>query len=310
MGVVGSRVWPCEAGGVDPERTGLGGAAANMSCAGIASEAYQDLSVTCVATAGVQGNATRAGDAAGWHETPEGCDKVNGTIVHLVFINQPCTESCLTTASTMLTEAKRSAVYALRVPSLQGPGLATGTGTDQFVLSAPIVQHGEWERKFSGSHNTLGMILCRAVHRATSQALELQNGLVPSMRRSIDIALGRHGFTFDRVVEIAEEYGGEEFADFLEKNRMPILFDPRTGGTAYALSEVLDLAMVGVLEVSIRDELVLDQAALLACSVANDRSRFNDYRLRLQELKHMNAMELIHHACCWGFQEKWPEYAE
>jgi adenosylcobinamide amidohydrolase len=306
-GAEGSHRLACEDAGLEPATTALCSTAANMSCAGVAVETYQELSVCCIATAGVEGNATRAGDPAAWHETPEGCSQVSGTIVHLVFINQPCSEGCLVKAATMLTEAKSCAVLDLRAPSLQGSGLATGTGTDQCALCAPLAQGDEWERRFAGSHNSLGMILCRAVHRATSRALELQNGLVPSMRRSIEIALKRHGFDFERLVALAGEHGGHDFADFLHKNKLPLLFDPRSGGCAHALAEVLDLAAVGILEASTRDELLLDQAALLACAVTNDRNRFTDYRQRLLALGEVGVMDLVHHACCWGFHEKWPE---
>ena len=129
-----ATLWPrwlpcmaCERVGIDPATTVLCSTAANMSCAGVATESFEELSVTCIATAGVQGNATRAGDPAGWHETPNGSVKVGGTIVHLLFINQPCTESCLVKAATMLTEAKSCAVLDLRAPSLQ-------------VLALPLAQ--------------------------------------------------------------------------------------------------------------------------------------------------------------------------
>ena len=308
FGPDGCHRMACEKAGAIPETTVLCSTAANMSCAGVAVESFQELTVACIATAGVQGNATRAGDPAGWHETPTGSVKVDGTIVHLVFINQPCSEGCLAKAATMLTEAKTCAVLDLRAPSLQGPGLATGTGTDQYVLCAPLAEGDEWERRFSGSHNTLGMILCRAVHRATSQALEVQNGLIPSLRRSIDIALERHGFSFSRVVELANEYVDEAFSVFLEKNKMPMLYDPRSGGIAHAIAELIDLTAAKIIEKSIAAELIIDQSALLACAVTNDRSQFKCYREHLLSLGDLPAAELVAHACCMGFRDKWPEF--
>ena len=152
------------------------------------------------------------------------------------------------------------------------------------------------------------MILCRAVHAATSQALELQNGLIPSLRRSIDIALERHGFRFARVVELAEELVDKNFAEFLEKNKMPMIYDPRSGGIAHAMSELIDMAAAGIFEQAICDELLLDQSALLACAVTNNRSLFQLNRERLQDLGNIPVGELVAHACVWGFQDKWPEF--
>ena len=309
FGPKGCHDMACKAAGTDPETTALCSTAANMSCAGVATESYAELSVTCIATAGVQGNATRAGDSAGWHETPSGSKKIEGTIVHLVFINQPCSHACLVKASTMLTEAKSCAVLDLRAPSLQSKSLATGTGTDQLILCAPLAQTDEWERRFSGSHNTLGMILSRAVYQATSKALELQNGMVPSLRRSIDVALGRYGYAFEQTVAVAEQYGDQEFVTLLDKNRMPMLYNPTSGGIAHAIAELLDATHAGIFEQSICDELVLDQCALLACAVANDRNRFNSYRDKLRSLGHLSPTDYVSHACCIGFQDKWPEFS-
>lgn len=60
------------AGNLPPETTALMPTPANMQCAVLRRATHADLEVRVAATAGVLGNATRAGDPAGWHEYPDG----------------------------------------------------------------------------------------------------------------------------------------------------------------------------------------------------------------------------------------------
>jgi hypothetical protein len=73
----GSHRLACREAGVDPERAVLMSTAANMQCAALSQATHRELTVTVVATAGVLGNAARAGDRAAWHETETGCDKAD-----------------------------------------------------------------------------------------------------------------------------------------------------------------------------------------------------------------------------------------
>jgi hypothetical protein len=66
----------CAEADLPPATTALMSTAANMQCAVVTRETYAELTVQVVATAGVLGNATRAGDPAGWHERPGGSVRV------------------------------------------------------------------------------------------------------------------------------------------------------------------------------------------------------------------------------------------
>ena len=66
----------CAETGLPADATAMMGTAANMNYAAIASETDEGVSVTAVVTAGVEGNATCAGDPAGWRETATGFEKV------------------------------------------------------------------------------------------------------------------------------------------------------------------------------------------------------------------------------------------
>lgn len=301
-----------------PATTALMSTAANMQCAVVADASYAELAVQVVATAGVLGNATRAGDPAGWHERPDGSERVErsmiatlpsaagaGTIVTLVFINQPCTPACLVKAATMITEGKSTAVLDLRMPSRQSSGLATGTGTDQLAIAAPLESAGGWARHWAGSHNTLGELLGRAVHEAVIRCLLLQNGVCPALRRTICGALGRYGCDEAALRTCAEAELDADLARLFIANLPALVLDPQSAAAAYCMAESMDLARVGILHPEAVHEATLNQAALLAATVAVQPERFAEYRAALGMRQDADPGALATLAVVWGFAGKW-----
>lgn len=59
-------------------------------------------------------------------------------------MSQPCTPACLVQASTLVAEGKSAAVLDLPMPNLQSPRPATGTGTDQIAVAAPLGFERKW----------------------------------------------------------------------------------------------------------------------------------------------------------------------
>lgn len=309
----------CASAGLPADTTALMGTAANMQCAVRAQADHEELTVSVVATAGVLGNATRAGDPAGWHEQRDGSHAIEtpaaefspdeageGTIITLVFINQPCTGAALVRAATMITEAKSTALLDLRMPSLFSSGLATGTGTDQLAIAAPLMSgEDHWERHWAGAHNTLGELLARATHEAVRECLLLQNGVCPALRRSITAALARHGCTEQSVRACAERELDTDTARLFSENLLAIVHDPRSAAVAYAFAEVLELGQVGILPPGVAHEALLDQAALLAASVALAPEHAGDFRRRLGAARAFAPAELAALAVVWGFARKW-----
>nr|VFJ67805.1 MAG: Adenosylcobinamide amidohydrolase [Candidatus Kentron sp. FW] len=318
MGPVDYHEFICTESGLPPATTALMSTAANMQCAVLARAIHGDLAVRVVATAGVLGNATRAGDPAGWHETPSGSVRVDGavagtspaetragTIVILAFINRPCTPGCLVRASTIITEAKSTALLDLRMPSLQSPGLATGTGTDQLAIAAPLAEEGDWERHWAGSHNTLGALLGRATHDAVSRSLLLQNGLCPELRRTVCGALGRHGCDEDKLRALAKTELDAELSRLFIGNLQAVIHDPQAASAAYCLAESVDLARAGVLHEEVVREAILNQAALLAAASALKPVRFAEFREILGRRKDLDPGTLAALAVILGFAHKW-----
>ena len=318
----------CAVGALPPETTALMATAANMQCAVLARAGHADLEVAVAATAGVLANAARAGDPAAWHEHPGGCQPLArpargaqhaaaghaagppeagaGTIVTLVFVNRPCTPACLVQAATLVTEGKSAAVLDLRMPSLQSSRLATGTGTDQLAIAAPLAREDEWERHWAGSHNTLGELLARATHEAVTRCLLLQNGVCAELRRNLCSALGRFGCDERALREAARAHLDAADAQHFERNLPAIVHDPLSAAAAFALAEVLDLTLTGVLHAGIAREAILAQCALLAAEVAVDPGQAGQFRALLESHQDLDPGPLAALAVVKGFERKWP----
>ncbi len=324
------HVQTCSEAELPPATTALMSTAANMQCAVLAQAAHEELCVSVVATAGVLGNATRAGDPAGWHEQPEGSRPIRrsddakpaaaqplrspdetgaGTIVLLVFINQPCTPACLTRAATVVTEGKSTALLDLRMPSLQSAGLATGTGTDQLVIAAPLLpsdgSEPQWERHWAGGHNSLGELLGRAIHAAVTRCILLQNGVCAELRRSICAALARHGCDEAELRAQARAELAAPEAELFAHNLTALIHDPQSAAAAYALAEIIDLARAGVLHAEVAREALINQAALLAAAVAVAPEQFAALREALQPHRGLAPGALAARAVALGFARKW-----
>ncbi len=139
LGEVGYHHHVCAERGLSPDAVALMGTAANMNYAARVVETHAELRVCAVVTAGVEGNAGCAGDGASWHEEDAGwCHLYEGTINTMVFINWPLTPGAMARAVVTMTEGKSAALRDLAISSRYSQDLATGTGTDQYCIAAPL----------------------------------------------------------------------------------------------------------------------------------------------------------------------------
>jgi adenosylcobinamide amidohydrolase len=184
----------CAEAGLPADATVTMGTAANMNYAAVSAHVDGEVEVVAAVTAGVEGNATCAGDPANWRETDAGMERVPvqaGTINTMLLVTRPLTPGALARAAMTVTEGKSAALQRLAVPSRQSIDLATGTGTDQFCIAAPAGT--ERIRTSTSPHVKLGELIGRTVREATQEALRWQNGLEPSYTRGVFHALGRYG---------------------------------------------------------------------------------------------------------------------
>ena len=296
----------CEEAGVPPEATAMMGTAANMHYAAIVTEADDEVEVTAVVTAGVEGNATCAGDPAGWRETDAGMEKVPiyaGTINTMLLISRPLTVSALARAVMTMTEGKSAGLQRLAVPSRQSADLATGTGTDQYCIAAPARSEGV--RTSTSPHVKLGELIGRAVRGATQEALRWQNGLEASYTRGVFHALGRYGLKeatfFDDIAPLLDEPNLE----LLRKNTKSVMYEPLVGAAAHALATVFDRVRHGSLPAAVQRDAAVQHAATLAANVAAKPGDWALYRLRLHDAATDDPKAIILAAIALGWTEKW-----
>jgi adenosylcobinamide amidohydrolase len=293
----------CKEVGLSPDNTAVMGTAANMNYAAIVSKRHDDLEVMAIVTAGVESNATCAGDPAVWHETPDGFVKLPaGTINTMVLSNTPVTGSTLAQVVMIMTEGKTAALRRLAAPSRYSADLATGTGTDQYCVAAPI--DARKPLTTASTHMKLGEIVGLAVREATLEALRWQNGLEPSYTRGVIHALGRFGFTEQKLFErLAELLDPADF-ELIKKNSKSVLYEPHVGAASHAMAAVLDRGRYGILPQSCVQDALAQQAAILAANLAAKPDNWRKYYAEVQASEG-DINELVITAIALGWSDKW-----
>ena len=297
----------CSEINLSPDEVALMGTAANMNYAVLRSEQFEDVSVVAVVTAGVQGNAARAGDPAVWHEREDGWTRLNphnGTINTMLLFNWPLTPAAQARAVVTMTEAKTAALLELATPSLYSEGLATGTGTDQFCIAAPL-DSSRKPKQATSPHVKLGELIGVAVRDATKEALRWQNGLEPSYGRGLFHALGRVGLTEARAHETLPRLLSEADYKLLKDNDKSVFYEPGVSAAAYAFAAVLDRIRYGTLPAGLARESLRQQAALMAVALAAKPHDWHLYWSELQKAAEDDPIDLVLRAIALGWKSKW-----
>ena len=296
----------CAEVGLPPALTALMGTAANMNYAAVVTERDRSLEVAAVVTAGVEGNATCAGDPATWRETGAGMEKVPayaGTINTMLLINAPVTRAVLSRVVMTMTEGKSAALQRLSVPSRHSTDLATGTGTDQFCVAAPL--EGGTPLTSASTHVKLGELIGVAARNATVEALRWQNGLEASYTRGVFHALGRYGVSEAAFFDDMAGFLADADLELLRKNSKAALYEPLVGAAAHAMAVVLDRVRHGALPSSVARDATVQQAATLAASLAARPDRWPEFRTRLHAEAPDDPKRLVLAAIALGWSEKW-----
>lgn len=297
-----------------PGRTVLLTTAANVQCAGSVLEEFDGCKVLAVVTAGVDGNAARAGDPASYAEMAVGFVSLPpGTINIMLFFNAALTPGAMLEAAMLATEAKSSVLQELSIPSLYSHGLATGTGTDGLALVSPLAPRERGEAiTNAGKHAKLGELIGSAVREALFESLARQNALSPAMRCNALKLLARFGLSEASLLETAAELLKPESAALMRSNLIGIITDPLAAAAAAALAHICDQRAWGVLPESAYDDLLLDYAAMMAARAGGWAERQAGYRAALASVKakapqKWNAARAAAAALAMGFRDKWAD---
>jgi adenosylcobinamide amidohydrolase len=288
------------------DRTVVMGTAANMNYVAVMREADDDVAVTVAVTAGVEGNATAAGEPATWRETAAGTQKVPaypGTINTILLLNRPLTPAALARVVVTMTEGKTAALQRLAVPSKLHIDLATGTGTDQYCVAAP--ESGGRMLTSASPHMKLGEMVGLATRNATLEALRWQNGLEASYTRGMFHALGRFGVREATLFEDIAPFLNAADLELLQKNSKAAFYEPLVGAAAHALAVVADRVRYGTLPASVADDAIAQQAATLAANLAAQAHRWPEFRSALRPHATGDVKDLVLRAVALGWSRKW-----
>jgi len=288
------------------DRTAVMGTAANMNYAALSSESDEELTVTAVVTAGVEGNATAAGEPATWRETESGIQKVPayaGTINTMLIVDRPLTPAALARVAVTMTEGKSAALHRLAVPSKLHVDLATGTGTDQYCIAAPI--EGGRPLTSASPHMKLGELVGLAARNATLEALRWQNGLEVSYTRGVFHALGRYGVKEATLFEDIAPFLSEPDLELLKKNSKAAFYEPLVGAAAHAMATVCDRVRYGTVPQAVAADAMVQQAAALAANLAAQVHRWPEFRAALGPHANGDVKTLVLRAVALGWSEKW-----
>jgi adenosylcobinamide amidohydrolase len=291
------------------------GTAANMHHAAFVVQKFRELEVVAVVTGGVETNAGRAGDPASVMESEDGFEKLPpaekipgpGTINIMLFISQPLTEAALTGTIMMATEAKTAALQELAVNSRYSDGLATGTGTDQIIVSAP--DRDGFRLTWAGKHGKLGELIGIAVKEAVKETLAKQNGLTPMGQCSAKIHLGRFGCSRASMRDGIASHLEVEHAETLRNNFQGIIRDPVTVAAVAALVHIRDKFSWGILPDSCWQEIMGTAAAQVACAICGQYEQMEQFRHKLAKeagnKENNDFLNLCYQAMALGFANKW-----
>jgi adenosylcobinamide amidohydrolase len=289
-----------------PDQTAVMGTAANMNYVAVMTEVDEELSVTAAVTAGVEGNATAAGEPATWRENEAGVQKVPayaGTINTMLLVNRPLTPAALARVVVTMTEGKTAALHRLAVPSKLHIDLATGTGTDQYCIAAPA--SGARALTSASPHMKLGELVGLATRNATLEALRWQNGLEVSYTRGVFHALGRYGVKEATLFDDIAPLLGEADLELLKKNAKAVFYEPLVGAAAHALATVCDRVRYGTIPEAVAADATVQQAAALAANLAAQVHRWAEFRATLRPFANGEVKALVLRALALGWSEKW-----
>ena len=131
---------------------------------------FRGLTVTAVATGGIDSNGIHPGDPSSYYEESGNYELLPpGTINIFLFINQPLTDAAMVRAMMLCSEAKAAAVSQLLLGSCYSEEIATGSGTDGTVIASSL--QGCSALTDASGHSKLGELIGKSVKSAVKQAL-------------------------------------------------------------------------------------------------------------------------------------------
>ncbi|MFR9000868.1 MAG: adenosylcobinamide amidohydrolase [Anaerobutyricum soehngenii] len=313
--------------GLDPSSCSGLMTVASMDNSAISTLAYDDFSVTSVATAGVRNNGGRIGDPASWHEKSENTfedttssdtkkknpiqnltKNILGKIFQVklfqikinyqsellisLYIDADLSKEALASALVSCTEAKVAAMQELLIASRYSCGIATGTGTD----GAIIISNAESKTHLTnaGKHSKLGELIGRTVISSIKEALKLQQGITPQIQHDIIHRMDRFGVTEDALWDCYKETYRNliraEFTDILDRIRTDDTLVTYTSLYAHLLDQ-LSWGLLSFAECRIAANELLKLAVLHPDAECGTENIIQNYILAIADRIHRESLK-------------------
>jgi adenosylcobinamide amidohydrolase len=185
--------------GLNPSLTTGLSTSADIKNFGLSIKHKNETCVMAIITAGVGGNAGRAGDPCSFDEMYlEGPLRDHGTINIILEINVNLSKGALTNALITVTEAKSALLQELQIGSLYSNQIATGTGTDGCIIICN--RDSNYLLTNTGKHSLLGELISDAVKDALRKALFKQDKITPQRRFDFFKLATRYGISEKEVI--------------------------------------------------------------------------------------------------------------
>ncbi len=177
--------------GLDPKVTTGLSTTVQMYNSALKQKRYHGAQITVICTAGLDINAARAGELAGFDEVTYTPDCHQGTVNLFLFADLNLLEGTMARLLMTMTEAKSAAIQELNIRSNFSDGLATGSGTDGIVVVCS--PDAEVCLSNAGPHAKFGEIVSGLVKAALKEALFKQTGLDEKRQCGLEARLKGYG---------------------------------------------------------------------------------------------------------------------
>lgn len=306
---------------LDSNKMASMGTAANINNLVHVQKRFREITIDTFVTAGVKGNALRAGDPTHWYQSENGNEyipldkqadsdeqvihKNAGTINIILLLNRTLLPGAQAKVATLIAEAKSAALAELAIPSKQSKHIATGTGTDQYAIASPISSSMKALDSASG-HLKLGELIGSAVREAVFEAIGLESNLEPAQTRSVIHALSRFGASEEAILSRLQEQLGEESYLLLLNNKRAALTEAKLVAASYAYAAVLDRLQYDTLSKHVQNDVLLDQAANAAVALSGKSQSWQLFRSKLA-VDQNDLLNVFLDAIALGWDAKWQQ---
>ena len=287
--------------GLDPSSCSGLMTVASMDNSAISTLAYNDFSVTSVATAGVRNNGGRIGDPASWHEKSENTfEDTTSSDTKKKNPIQNLTKNILgkNISGKIISDKDKLPVGTINILLYIDADLSKEALASALVscTGAIIISNAESKTHLTnaGKHSKLGELIGRTVISSIKEALKLQQGITPQIQHDIIHRMDCFGVTEDALWDCYKETYRNliraEFTDILDRIRTDDTLVPYTSLYAHLLDQ-LSWGLLSFAECRIAANELLKLAVLHPDAECGTENIIQNYILAIADRIHRESLK-------------------